>query len=306
MKNNNFYATQSIFTNPKEYEYLFSVLPKDIRLLRGIVQGLIIHNYDDKINEISFPEERLSEIDSRYVSIILRKLLRLANKPLSEIRTKNEKVIGSCRDFSLLLCSILRYQGVPARLRYGFTNYLYKGFNHDQAMMEYWNAEKNRWCLVDVRTSEQLITARNLKLDFDLCDVPRDRYIVAGKAWQLCRDEGANPNHFGAGLSNKFRGKHYIFEKLVQDLASLNKCEMLLWDYWGIMLNDHNSYYDEQLLNEIVAKVVSPDIDAAVAKAIYAQHPLWQVRDKVRSYTLYSKPYEINIFQKSEEEVYGL
>ena len=36
-----------------------------------------------------------------------------------------------------------------------------------------------------------------LKPDFDPLDVPRDRFIVGGKAWQLCRCGQADPDAFG-------------------------------------------------------------------------------------------------------------
>ena len=63
-------------------------------------------------------------------------------------------------------------------------------------------------------------------------DVPRDQFLVAGDAWQLCRAGKADPMDFG--ILDLF-GWWMIAGNVVRDLAALNNREMLPWDCWGPM-----------------------------------------------------------------------
>jgi hypothetical protein len=90
---------------------------------------------------------------------------------------------------------------------------------------------------------------RQLTFDFDPLDVPRDRFIVAGDAWQHCRAGRADPAHFGIFRGN-LRGLWFIAGEMVRDLSALNAIELLPWDVWGAMpppdepLDARLSYFD--------------------------------------------------------------
>lgn len=57
----------------------------------------------------------------------------------------NDRVIISCRGFTLLLVSVLRYKGIPARARAGFAPYiLNNGINIDHWICEYWDDSKEQ------------------------------------------------------------------------------------------------------------------------------------------------------------------
>jgi hypothetical protein len=45
----------------------------------------------------------------------------------------------------------------------------------------HWNAAEARWILVDAQIDE--LQRAKLHPDFDLLDVPRDRFVIAGDAW---------------------------------------------------------------------------------------------------------------------------
>ncbi len=75
-------------------------------------------------------------------------------------------------------------------------------------------------------------------ITFDVPDVPRDRFLIGGLAWQWYRSGKADPNLFGVDPGLDIKGADFIGERLVMDLAAPNKREMLLWDAWGIMLAD--------------------------------------------------------------------
>jgi len=69
-------------------------------------------------------------------------------------------------------------------------------------------------------------------IDFDTLDVPRDKFLVAGDAWRLCRDGRADPQAFGV---LDMAGLWFIASNVIRDVAALNNREMLPWDDWGAM-----------------------------------------------------------------------
>ncbi|MRS05477.1 hypothetical protein EG832_20020 [bacterium] len=88
-----------------------------------------------------------------------------------------------------------------------------------------------------------------LKINFDPLDVPRDQFIVGGKAWQMCRSGEQDPDKFGIFEMN---GLGFVRGNLVRDAASLNKMEMLPWDCWGIILKEQiDEIEDLKMLDEI-------------------------------------------------------
>ena len=70
-------------------------------------------------------------------------------------------------------------------------------------------------------------------IDFDPLDVPRDQFLVAGDAWQLCRDGKADPQAFGSPRHVRPAGSSPATS--IRDVAALNNREMLPWDVWGGM-----------------------------------------------------------------------
>lgn len=109
---------------------------------------------------------------------MLAAILQLENLPLIFIRPFNKKIIGCCRDFSILGCAILRYYNIPARVRVGFANYPFDDIYEDSILLEYWSQNKNKWCIVDLRTSPTYIQQYHMKLDFDLLDVPITKFVT--------------------------------------------------------------------------------------------------------------------------------
>jgi hypothetical protein len=160
----------------------------------------------------------------------------------------------------LLLAAMLRHQGVPARARCGFGTYFLPDHFEDHWVAEYWNAEQSRWILVDAQLDE--FQQNVLKIDFDPLDVPRDRFIVGSKAWQMCRSGEQDPEKFGIF---DMHGLGFVRGNLVRDVASLNKVELLPWDCWGIILNESlDNPEDLAVLDEVAALTAGdvPDLDA--------------------------------------------
>jgi hypothetical protein len=148
----------------------------------------------------------------------------LAPRPLEH------KLVGNCRDFSLMLASFLKFKGVPARARCGFGTYFLPDHFEDHWVTEYWNAGEGRWVMVDSQLDA--LQQEVLKLDFDPLDMPPGKFVLAGEAWQMCRAGQADPEKFGIF---QWHGMAFIRGNLFRDTAALNRFEILPWDFWGML-----------------------------------------------------------------------
>lgn len=254
-----YYTEQSRFTTPGKYAYLFDELPDDIPGLCRVVQGLILHYMASESHGYRIPKTRLPEVDTRYVDKMLAKIIEHDDSPLSTPRPPEKRMIGCCRDFGTLFCAMARYKGIPTRTRIGFAAYIkIKGipdsFHVDHAIAEYWDIDAERWRLVDPEQTDNLV--RHNKIAFDVTDIPRDQFVVGGLAWQMIQ-QGTSPLQFGDDPGHMFKGKWAIRNRLILDLAALNKRETLLWDTWGLMdMRARITDADRDLLDQVAAATV--------------------------------------------------
>lgn len=229
-----YYVEQSRITDPGDYAWLFVDLPCDVAGLCQVVQGLVLHYVDCKtVFGYDVPAERLVEVDTCYVRDMLDRIYQLDQRPLIEPRPLEKRLVGCCRDFAVLFCAMARHKGIPTRTRVGFAAYFEPGWYTDHEIAEYWNAHEKRWHLVDPEITD--LDAEYYKISFDVQDVPRNQFLVGGQAWQMCRTGATAADAFCQSPDSSLRGWWFIRHKLVQDLAALNKKEILLWHSWGLM-----------------------------------------------------------------------
>ena len=228
-----FYREQGTISNPGPYDYLFGNLPATVVELVRVVQGITIHVFWAERYGYKIPSERLAEVQLRTMEKRLARTLELDKRPLIDSRPLDKKLVGNCRDFSLLLASMMRHQGIPSRARCGFGAYFLPEHFEDHWVTEYWDSDRRRWVLVDSQLDQFQISS--MDINFDPLDVPRDQFIVAGSAWRMCRNGKADPKDFGIF---DMHGNGFIRGNLVRDLASLNKVELLPWDCWGVILEE--------------------------------------------------------------------
>ena len=198
------------------------------------------------------------------------------HQKLSIGRKPDQKVLGACRDSALLLCSILRSRGIPARLRAGFNTYYNANFYLDGFCLQYFDFKLNRWRMVDPRTTKQTIRSYQLSINFNITDLSEQQFILAAKAWQLCRAGKANPNSFGF---RHYSGLPYLQTKLIQDFLLLNKYELLIWDLWGMMLNHNADHYS--LMDELSNFMIGYENDVNKIQDCYQKHKTLHVPEQV-------------------------
>lgn len=270
------FTIQSKFTDPGAYHFMYDHIPNDVYKIFEIVRGLLMHIRDAELFGYVIPQKRKAEIEYRYIHKILQRVFELDQGDLSKEKAPDKRVIATCRDFSILACSMLRHIGIPSRIRFGFSTYYYKLFYQDIVILEYWDSSCAEWRCVDVRTSERQIKGHKFNVDFDLYNIPNDKFIFAEDAWIKCRNKLVNKNLFGHDPLIKICGLWYVRNKLMQDLAAINKNELLLWDCWGYMLttevdSEVENSAQSVIFDEIADVMSGHEVDLEKAKILYDQ-----------------------------------
>lgn len=225
-------------------------LPVALRDLCSVVQGLVVHPFLAHLYGLTPAALRQDELEIRSASAMVDRMLTLDPRPLSEPRPPEQRMVGNCRHFTVLLCAFLRAQGVPARARCGFGTYFAPSDFADHWVCEVWDETSAAWRLVDAQLDARQREA--FQISFDPLDVPRTQFLVAGDAWQRCRSGRANPQRFGI---LDLRGLWFVRGNLVRDLAALTKRELLPWDAWGLMATRDEGDAAEMALLDGVAEL---------------------------------------------------
>jgi hypothetical protein len=269
-------------TTPGSHAGLLHDLPADIPSLVRTVQGLLIHVFWAEQYGVQLDEARRDELQLRDAASKLARIVALDPRPLAEARDPRQRLVGNCRDFSTLLVTFLRHQGVPARARCGFGRYFIPDHYEDHWVAEYWNDAGQRWVLVD--TQLDALQQEKLGIEFDTLDVPRDQFITGGAAWTLCRSGQADPETFGIF---DMQGLWFVRGNLGRDVASLNKVELLPWDGWGIIdgIDEDPASGDLAALDEMAALTGGDVPEFERVRAIYETDARWRVPPLIHSYT---------------------
>ncbi|CAG6391575.1 transglutaminase-like domain-containing protein [Streptomyces cocklensis] len=264
-----YYSTQSTTSDPGAYVRLYDDLPRDPGELARIVRDLMLHRVEGGQFGVPIAEDRMrDDAETRYVDDILGLIAARDGRALTCRREWSDRFVGICRDFTLLHVSLLRHAGIPARLRSGFADYFStEGFHWDHVVTEYWDDARG-WLLAD----PQIADPEHYTMDFDPMDVPRDRFLVAGSAWQKIRAGQAHADSFGLALDeNPMVGSWFVAGDIRLDLAALNKVETLLWDIWGTGASSEDEMTDgiRALYDEAAAVTAGPEPDFAAVRDLF-------------------------------------
>lgn len=228
------YSQPGLFTELSAYAHWLRDLPEDLASLCRVVQGVLLHGELGALYGLELSEQRRrEETHLRTASQRLDALLKRDDRPLVEARSPAQRQLGTCRDFSLLLCAFLRWQGRSARARCGFAGYFTPDRYEDHWVCEVWDDTAGRWRLVDAQIDD---VQRPYFGPENTLDVSRDEFVVGGEAWSGCRTGRFETKQFGLTAIDE-SGLWFVCGDFVRDVAALNKIELLPWDTWGVMLH---------------------------------------------------------------------
>ena len=260
------WCTQSAVTRVDQSGKAIDDLPPSLPRLREVSQQLVAH-YGGQDDGSAGPikGERLKEVDLRFAEAMFLRLLERGPATLARERPLEERIAGCCRDFATLFVAMARRKGIPARIRVGYSTYFRPGWYTDHVIAEVWDGGADRWLLLDPEVTDSFAA----KAGFDPLDVPSDKFVTGPRAWMAARSEEIDPERcmgapfFPHDLEHEPRSKGWfsLRHHLVQDLAALNKAEMLVWDQWGI-LHEDDPLSRASMLDLLAREISDPDCAA--------------------------------------------
>jgi hypothetical protein len=261
-------------SEPGAYAGQIRALPAGVERLVKTLQGLVLHVFWSKRYGVKLAEDRQAEVQIRPVRAKLDRLFAIDPRPLDEARPPELRLVGNCRDFSLLLAAFLKEQGIAARARCGFGTYFIPNHYEDHGMTEYWHTGEARWVQVDAQLDALQQAALNIS--FDPLDMPPGQFILAGEAWQMCRAGRAAPDDFGIF---EWHGWDFIKGNLLRDFLALNKVEVLPWDSWGLTGVSAATFTGEQMdqMDRLAALTLQGNGAFAEVRALYEDDPVFHI-----------------------------
>jgi hypothetical protein len=216
-----FYRQYSEFTDPGEYAYLYQNLPDSLPELCQLIRSQFIHPYAELPRyRDQIPKERWNEM-FKYTTVqsILEGLVSYDSTGIVNDRKPEDRLILGCRENAILLASILKYRGIPARVRTGHVTYLRPGFHLSHTICEVWNDHENRWMLVDPSM---------VKIDFS-----REEFDFSHELWLKLQKKEIDPGPYG--FPGRYSGFVSIVGKVCPDLASILGTEYPIDHYAPIL-----------------------------------------------------------------------
>ncbi|AEV87950.1 hypothetical protein ACWT_6939 [Actinoplanes sp. SE50] len=211
------WTRQTRFSDPGRHRERLAALPADADAIGAVVRNLTVHY---RASGIDFPPERLTDIDTRWVSRMLDlDEERFGGAPLDADRPLQQRLTGCCRDSALLTVAALRAHRIPARSRIGFAGYLEPDYHVDHVVTEYHDGE--RWIAMDPG------------LGIPEVELGPAGLHTAAQAWRAMRRGEIDPGTYGVGFGVPIGGPWMILHYLMLELAHRQGDELLLWDLFG-------------------------------------------------------------------------
>ena len=229
-----FYRQYSSFTDPGEYAYMYKNLPDSLPELCSLIKSQFIHPYAElpKYRE-QIPKERWNEMFSYPgVKSILEGLISYDSAGLTKERKPEHRLVLGCQQNAILLASILKYRGIPARVRCGHVTYLIPDFHTSHTICEVWNEYKNRWMLVDP--------------SMDRIDFSHEEFDFSYDVWLQMQNGEIDPSQYG--IPHRYSGFVSIVAKVNTDLASVLGTEYPINQYAPML--DYAFENEDQLTAE--------------------------------------------------------
>lgn len=222
------YLSHSAMTDPGRHgAALREVADQPVADLVKLVQGLLVHGdhlefYDLTSSDVAENSRTTLSVADRLTQLALRD----GQAPLA-FRQPTDRAVGTCRDFALMTCALLREASVPARVRCGFATYFAPSRYEDHWVTEYWSQDDRSWHLADAQLDSEHRSV--LGIAFAPHDLPAGTYVNAAQAWRMVRSGKRPAEDFGHGDAV---GEWFLRVNLVRDLLSLRNQETSEWDGW--------------------------------------------------------------------------
>jgi hypothetical protein len=243
-----------VMTSPGRHAQLFDVVPADVAAVARVVQGLLIHEFWLGAYGVEMSAAQRDSVNLRRAEQLLEAIVSRNPRPLDVAREPDGRIATNCRGFTVLAVAMLKAKGIPARARCGFGTYFVDGWFEDHWVAEFWDG--SRWRLADAQIDD--VQRGTLSIDFDLTDVPHDRFVIAGDAWRRYRAGEVDPDRFGLSFIPE-AGDWWIAANLMRDAAALDGVELLPWDVWGAM-PEPEGQLDVALFDELAAATAGPSM----------------------------------------------
>ena len=235
-----FYLETSIYTNYIPFLDYYKSLPNDIEELCKLVCHQVIHRVELRRSYNNTPRKyenkiELDKLKDRYpwyrnrcdddilvtAPSITAELFRQDNRGFIMGRDVKDRVVVTCRYVSVLIASILKAKGIPARCRSGYANYFMskrENIYYDHWIVQYFDYKLNRWVNID---GDGIYDT-----DFNQYDIPNNEFKWSAQIWLDVR-------------CGKDSEKNYIHGTNMNTLSYL--AYALFFDFHSVM-NDEISY----------------------------------------------------------------
>jgi formylglycine-generating enzyme required for sulfatase activity len=247
-----FYRQYSSYTDPGENRYLYKNLPDSLPELCSLIKSQFIHPFSELPNySKQIPKERWNElVNYPTVKSILKGLVTYDSRGLVKDRKPEDRLVLGCREYAIILASVLKYRGIPARARYGNATYIIPEFHGNHVICEVWNEKDKRWMLVDP--------------GLNMIDFSREKFDFSNETWLKFQKKEIDPNLFG--LPGIDSGMVSIISKVCSDLASILGTEYTIYQYppildYALKNNNQLSAAQIDILNKISELMKSFDAD---------------------------------------------
>ncbi|WP_299736427.1 transglutaminase domain-containing protein [uncultured Roseobacter sp.] len=223
-----FYLRHGEWSDPKECVRSFDVVPGVVSAVTSTVQGILLHDYfgahlyAEPPGEIAQASRATLPVSERLTSVHA-----FGKKPLTQARHTSSRSIGTCRDYALLTCSLLRHHGIAARVRCGFARYFHPPTYEDHWICEYQDAATKEWKMADAQLDEE--HRKHLSITFDVNDLPKEQFLYPWHVWEQFGHDFPRLEDFGQGDA---KGLWFVRINLARDFLALTKQEVSDWDSW--------------------------------------------------------------------------
>lgn len=261
------YLEYSQYTYPGLYEDYLKSLPDNVREFGPLIRNQLIHRTslrNDNEPEIpgliyvdskNMPWWRQAEDDNFNTAVaITAELFRRDPKGFTNDRKDKDKLVLTCRHTTLLVASIFKAHGIPARVRSGYAPYFpfEKGISSDHWINEYWDKKEDRWVVVDVDGCQH-------KTGYDMFDLPANAFDYPAIAWLNCREGRDNPERFYN--AKPAQGLIVIGWALFYDLHCLMNNEVIYLHSPAYLYNKWDNLSEEELkeLDGLARLLIEPE-----------------------------------------------